>query len=272
MKTNCSDCCFLKRGQEGKLGCVAGQYCVIPAGSDESLTTVTVETPGCCRLKRSKKWADTQPQTLDDRSLVAIARHENALKFDLIVIFDEWIHAIEDLQKTIESQWTNGLCNKIIISDIAGSQKSNGYALEYLGSYDGDIPLQVDCPSSNESPVRSIRRMSQKCTSKYFLVLPAGKILSDVSKLAHDIQYVDHRCVMWMFRQKYGETMLSMRGNTIFSLYLRDAFRKLTTHCTEECLDDECRCKSFFNDLKQVEHNVKSEVFLAHFVDSCVII
>lgn len=270
MKTNCQNCCFLKTDDDGLKYCAAEQYCVIPVQSDESPHTVRVETPGHCRLKRSLQWKAKEPPTLDDKSLIAIARHENNLQFDLIVIFDQWLHDIEDLQRTIASDWMNKRCKQIIISDIAGIDVSHGHSLEYRKSYDGDIPLQVDCSLNSESPVRAIRRMSQKCTSPYFLVLPAGKVLSDVKKLAHDIQWTDNRCVLWMFKQKYGGTVLSMRGNVIFSLYPRNIFRQLTGHCQEKCLDDKCDCKSFFNDVKQTEKD--SEVFLAYFADGCILI
>ncbi len=266
MKTSCDKCCFLKTGDDGRKYCVAGQYCSLPVGGDK------VETPGLCKLKRTFSWKNKEPNTLDDQSLVAVARHENNLQFDLIVIFDEFLHDIDDLHKTLDPEWMDGRCRQIIISDITGVNQSNGHAVEYFESYDGSIPLKVDCPLTNESPVRAIRRMSKKCMCKSFLVLPAGKILSDVKKLAHNIRYVDHRSILSMFHQKYGETILDMKGNTIFSLYQRDIFRRLTGHCTEECFTEQCYCKPFFNDVKQVESETKSEVFLTQFMDGCVIV
>lgn len=267
MKTSCEKCCFLKTDEDGRKYCVAGQYCLMPVGSNQ------VETPGFCKLKKTSVWKNREPNTLDDQSLVAVARHENDLQFDLIVIFDEFLHDIDDLCRTLDPKWMDGRCRQIIISDITGSNQSNAHAVDYLQSYDGSIPLKVDCPLITESPVRAIRRMSKKCICQSFLVLPAGKILSDVKKLAHDIRYVDHRFVLSMFHQKYGQqTILDMKGNTVFSLYQRDIFQRLTGHCQEECLKERCNCKSFFNDVKKVEIETESEIFLTQFMDGCMIV
>lgn len=266
MKTSCEKCCFLKSGEDGRKCCAAEQYCLMPVDSNK------VETPGFCKLKRTESWKSRKPRTLDDKELLAIVRQENDLEFDLIIIFDEWLHDIDDLERTIDPGWMDNRCKQIIVADITGSDQSGGHSLDYFRSYDGNIPLKVDCTLTSESAVRAIRRMSHRCMCKSFLVLPAGKILSDVKKLSHDIKYVDHKFILAMFHQKYGETILGMKGNTMFSLYQRDIFKRLTSHCQETCVGERCACKPFFNDVKTVESLTKSEIFLTQFMDGCIIV
>lgn len=266
MKTNCKNCCFLEQDEKG-IGCSAGQYCVI-SGQD-------IYTPGYCRLKRTKEWLANAPRTLGDHNMVEIARHEIALEFDLLVIFDECLHEKADLHRTItDNEWMDDRCNKIIVCDISGRRVNNRHSLEYFEDYRGDIPLVLDYSISAENPVRSIRRMVVNCPSRYFLVLPAGKTLSNIDKLSLKIMFSDMKCVLWKFPPKYGETTLNMKGNTIFSLYYRKAFKTLTNHCKEECTekDQPCGCEPFYNDLVSIENETNSQVFLSQTIDECVII
>ncbi len=264
MKTSCKQCCFLKQDYKG-VGCVAGQYCIF---RDDN-----IYTPGFCRLKRNQKWKDSQSGTCEE-DFLNIAKQENILKFDLMIIFDECIHSYEDLEKTTEILWMDDRCKQIIICDITGNRVSNGYSKEFLDNYNGEISLKLDCSVNAENAVRSIRRMVVNCREKYFLVLPAGKILSRVNLLAQKIQK-NTRNILWMFPQQYGyNTIVNYRGNTIFSLYHKDTFKFLTDHCIEKCLENDqpCKCKPFFNYLKRVEEETSSEVFLSQTIDNCVIV
>jgi hypothetical protein len=265
MKTNCKNCCFLQQDEQG-IGCSAGQYCIISGDF--------IYTPGCCKLKRSSEWAKKYSPELNKQSLISIAKQETSLLFDLIIIFDECIHDIEDIERTMETEWMQGKCQHVIICDVTGRRTSNGHSLEYFNNYAGELPLKLDCSINAENPVRSIRRNFSKTTSQYFLVMPAGKILSNVNYLADEVIVSYNREVLWMFPQKYGETILSMKGNTIFSLYLKKAFSMLTKHCTKECVVDDqpCQCVPFFNDLKDIESETKSQIFLSQAVDSCVVL
>ncbi len=266
MKTNCRNCCFLKQDEKG-IGCSAGQYCAISGDK--------IYTPGCCRLKRTKKWRNEVAPGTDNQNAIAIARNEIALEFDLLVVFDECLHEKEMIHRTItDNEWMDDRCNKIILCDISGRRVDNKHSLEFFQDYRGDIPLSLDCSISAENPVRSIRRMVANCPSRYFLVLPAGKILSGMRELGNKIMCDNTRCVLWKFPQKYGETTLNMKGNTIFSLYYTKAFKTLTNRCREECMekDQPCGCEPFYNDLVSIESETNSQVFLSQTIDECVII
>ncbi len=264
MRTNCKKCCFLMQDEKG-VGCAANQYCVI--------VDQDIYTPGHCRLQRSKIWKDKEPKHLELSTLVAVAKHEKKLKFDLIIVYDECLHDRDNLMKTINCDWGKNKCQQIIVLDITGGRTSNEHSLECFREYDGDIPLKVDCSINAENPVRALRRIEKQCSSEYFLVLPAGKILTNIDVLARRIDSCEEKCVLWNFIQQIGSTKLYLKGNQIFGLYDLKMFRFLTNRCKEECVADDqpCKCKPFASDLQELELKMKSSISLCNQTCDCVI-
>ena len=93
--TGCEGCCFLKKNDQGK-GCIIGQLCAVKDGK--------VFTPGYCRMCRSHKWAEKQ-EKIDLQQLYNKVLEECMLKFDMLIFFDESINKIEDLERTLNSDW-----------------------------------------------------------------------------------------------------------------------------------------------------------------------
>lgn len=265
MRTNCETCCFAKQDKQGKKCCVADQFCIL---NDDGMVA-----PGCCRLKRDASWVRKQSSPDDIMSLLALAQKEMSLKFHLIVLFDEWLHYEKDLVKTIDSKWMDSCCDQITIADISGDKDRSTTSLDFLRTYLEDqcpnrVALQVDQSVDSENPVRAVRRLARQIKSPYFLVLPAGKVLSGICELKGSILNDNHRCIFWNFPQVFGNTRVFSKDNDIFGLYLTKIFQQFSSRCTEECLNSQpCSCLSFLSDISDME--ISCEVHLSHNVIGC---
>lgn len=270
MKTNCIGCCFLTQDDKG-IGCKAGQYCI--------LSGENVYTPGYCYLKRGTRWKENLLATNEEIDLLEYAKRENILSFDLFIVFDEWIHNIEHLYATLGNiNWTLGLHKNIKILDITGNATRSGSAIEFLKNhnYDESISPFVDCSINSENPVRAIRRniFGSRTDSRYYLILPAGKKLTNIDKLQNIINQQNFKNVFWKFPQKYGDSIIDHRGNSIFGLYHKNSFKFLSGRCEPECIetDQPCKCTSFYNNIQKIEKDTSSEIFLTHLIHECVIV
>lgn len=199
--TGCEGCCFLKKDNNGK-GCVLRQLCSIKDGQ--------VMTPGYCRLCRSNKWANEQG-TKDLKVLHQKVIKERALKFDLLVFFDEKVNRIEDLERTLNSNWYIKYTKQIIIMDVTGFGDRKNLALQYLKSKKHPIPIVVDSSAVHESIKErgdTIRRLSKKVISPFFMVIPAGNIMQNLDIFAKMIQYIPSRVIHWSFPFTIGVTAI----------------------------------------------------------------
>jgi hypothetical protein len=136
---------------------------------------------------------------------------ERALKFDLLVFFDEEINSLADLERTLDSDWYVKYAEKIIIMDVTGFGDRKNLALQYLKSKKQSIPITVDSSSVHESTQErgdTIRRLSKKVTSPFFMAIPAGNVLQNLEIFAKTIQYVPSRVIHWSFPFTVGNTAI----------------------------------------------------------------
>lgn len=242
--TSCENCCFLQK-DDGSRKCVFGRSCHTNECSK-------VYTPGYCRLHRKRSWAVNQ-SSLDIKLLSEQVLRESWLKFDIIVIFDEKEHAIEDLQATLN---TNGRgrgnqhyaqhTGKIIIADVTEHRSRKHVARQYMGTFSNrhaktnPVDICVDEAIQAESVPRTIRRVSRLVGEKFFLVVRAGHELLGISKLADNVQYLPNKCVMWVF-PKLVDGELLVDKYDVEGLHLAHPYRKLGRQDGKVCFAEQLR-------------------------------
>lgn len=220
ISTGCEGCCFFKKGDKSRW-CTLAQLC---ATKDEKTFA-----PGYCRYCRSDKWAKKQDET-NVGKLVNKAIQENELKFDLLVFFDENIDSLESLNKTLNNDWYTHYCKKIIIVDTTGFGERKNIALQYIKNNNLSVPIIVDSSVANE-PISqresTTRRLLKQVTSPFFMAIPAGGIVTNMSALAKNVQYVPSRVIHWVFPSiTYGTMVVPTRR--IYGLFITKPYSVLT--------------------------------------------
>lgn len=202
--TGCEGCCFLHTDSNGK-GCAIGQMCVVQKGK--------AFTPGYCRMCRSNDWAKKQ-DTTEISKLYKDVFVERELKFDMLVYFDETTSKIEDLDRTLQSDWYSKYAKKVIIMDVTGFGNRKNIALEYIQTRDHPVSTVVDSSAEHESVSQreaTIRRVSRQVASPFFLVISAGNIIDNFETFAMSIKYVLSRVIHWSFPHRIGTTAIAQR-------------------------------------------------------------
>ena len=259
LTTGCEGCCFLQNNAEGK-GCVLNQLCVVDGDH--------VYAPGYCRLCRSGKWAQKQG-TIDINKLCASVIEECAITFDMLVFFDEHINSIEDLKRTLNSDWYEGYAKKIIIADVTGFGERQNLALQYLKSRKHTVPTIVDSSVDHELPDQredTIRRLSKKVTSPFFLAVPAGRLLKNLEATAKTIQNLPTRVIHWAFPEMIGATTI-IPQKLDCGLFITKPYRALTKLPEADSLEEIASIKSFTERLREKEK--ETNMGLSWFQTDC---
>lgn len=231
--TGCDGCCFLQQDEHGK-GCVLKQICI---KKDNSIVA-----RGYCRLCRSDKWAKKQG-TNDFNILQKKVIEERSLKFDMLVFFDEAMNTINDLDRTLSSDWYKEYAQKIIIMDVTGFGKRKNIALEYLKNIDHQIPTTIDSSVAHElvgEREGTIRRISKQVESPFFLAIPAGMILNNMPVFAQMIQYVPSRVIHWSFPFTIGNTAV-INNRLDYGLFITLPYLSLMKSVQVESFTDQLR-------------------------------
>ncbi|KKN58711.1 hypothetical protein LCGC14_0549470 [marine sediment metagenome] len=247
--TGCEGCCFLKKDDKTK-GCVLGQVCVTKDGQTYA--------PGYCRMCRSYKWA-RQQKTLDSKQLYDKVIEERKLKFDMLVYFDEAHNSLEDLDKTLQSDWYTKYANNIIIIDVTGFGDRKNLALQYIKTRKHSVPIVVDSSVAHElicERGETIRRVSQKITSPFFLVIYAGNIFINFDVFAETVQCVPSRVIHWLFPFLMGNTPI-IPHELEFGLFITTPYKSLMKY----------RGESFTERLRNEE--VETKMGLSCFCETC---
>ncbi len=260
MQTDCESCCFLQK-DDTKCACVADQLCV--------LDNNVVSTPGFCKIKRTYRWKQKH-SVLDINDLLSIVNNENILSFDLIILFNENKNSIDDLNRTLESNWMKQFCKQIIVADTTGIPKRDRKFLDSIKNKT-DHKMLVDCSCDPENEVRTIRRLALKCKEKYFIVISAGKQLSDIDKLSENLKNNDDRNIYYKFPTKHGSTKIDLMGDFISGMYIAKIFNFITKKCTQDCIENQpCECSCFYFDL--FDEQEKCGIKLSNTIwDTCLI-
>lgn len=248
--TGCEGCCFLEQDDKGKK-CVLGQMC--------SLKNEKAFAPGYCRLCRSHKWMTKQDET-NVKILYEKILEENSLKFDLLVVFDEAINNIIDLEETLNSDWYIGYAKKIIIMDITGFGNRKNYALQYLKSRKHLIHTVVDSSvvyEPTDQRETTIRRVSKQVTSPFFMIIPAGYKLNNLSSVAKMIKNIPSRVIHWSFPFSIGCTAI-ISNKMYDGLFLTIPYRALIKSA---------EVKSFAEQLRKEE--IETEMGFSWFCVNC---
>lgn len=217
--TGCEGCCFLKTKDKHK-GCALSQICILKDGQ--------VLAPGYCRMCRSHKWANKQ-DTTEIQSLHKKVLEERALKFDMLIFFDEARNSVADLERTLDSDWYIQYAQKIIIMDVTGFGERKNLALQYIKNHKHTVPVVVDSSVVSESVHQrgeTIRRVSKQVTAPFFLVIPAGNGLRNFDIFAKMIQYVPSRVIHWSFPFTIGTTAI-VPNDLHYGLFITKPYRLL---------------------------------------------
>lgn len=199
--TGCEGCCFLRTDKKGK-GCSLSQVCALKDGQ--------AFAPGYCRMCRSHKWAKKQEST-ETKVLHKKVIEERALKFDMLVFFDEAANTVSDLERTLDSDWYTKYAQKIIIMDVTGFGNRKNLALQYIKNHKHPVPIVVDSSAVAESIHQrgeTIRRVSSQVTAPFFLVIPAGNGLNNFDMFAKMVQHIPSRVIHWSFPFTIGATAI----------------------------------------------------------------
>lgn len=217
--TGCEGCCFLKQDNKGK-GCAAQQLCSIKDGQ--------AFAPGYCRICRSHKWATKQNIT-DLGELYKRVVKERALKFDMLVFFDEATNTVADLEQTLNSDWYIKYAKTVIIMDTTGFGNRKNLALQYLNSRKHPITTVVNSSVVHELPHQreaTILRISKQVTAPFFLVISAGNVVKNFDIFTDMIQRVPSRVVHWSFPFVVGCTAI-VPELLHFGLFITTPYRTL---------------------------------------------
>lgn len=217
--TGCEGCCFLHKNDHGK-GCAAKQWCTLKDGQ--------VVTLGYCRLCRSHKWAKRQGTT-DLSTLYKRIIDERALKFDMLLFFDENINTMADLERTLNGDWYTKYAQKIIIMDVTGFGDRKNLALQYIKSRQHTVETVVDSSVAYESVYQredTIHRLSKQVTAPFFLAIPAGNAIKNFDMFAAMIQYVPSRVIHWSFPFTIGLTAI-VQQQLHYGLFITAPYRAL---------------------------------------------
>jgi len=231
--TNCEKCCFLKRDKSGN-GCILNQLCVTKNNQ--------ILAPGYCRLCRSHAWAKKQ-NTDQPKLLLQKIIQENRLLFDLIVIFDENKNSLSQLNRTLGSDWYTENAGQVIIADVTGFGNRKNIALQYLNSREHTIKTVVDSSVENESSdqvEKTVRRISSKIKSPFFLVVPAGNIINNMCLLTKTVQYKFSRVIHWSFPFEIGSTIIIPR-KLCYGLFITTPYEALIQLSEHKSFSDQIR-------------------------------
>jgi len=252
--TGCDGCCFFVDKDSVK-GCSLNQLCV---SSDKN----SVIAPGYCRQCRSHQWAKKQKSNNPQDLLLAVVK-ENALRFDMLVLFDENIHSIEALKLTLDSDWYAKYANKVIIVDVTGFGNRKNIALEYLRDNKSTVPVTVDSSRLHESLDEkggTIRRISKQVTSPFFLVISAGNRIVNMDALSSKVEAMPSRVIHWSFPLLWGRTAV-VPYEMDHGLFLTKPYLSINKSDIE---------KSFSQVLREEEEEMKMR--LSWFCSECGII
>ena len=219
--TGCESCCFLQQDDQGGKGCALGQMCAFKDGE--------VFAHGYCRMCRSHGWRAKQGTT-DIAELLKKILEERALKFDMLVFFDETINTIEHLKRTLASDWYIKYAQKVIIADVTGFGERKNLALQYLKSKEHSVPIIIDssvAPESISQREETIRRLSKQVTAPFFLAIPAGNIIINFDSLAQKVQHFISRVIHWAFPLHVGNTLI-VPNQLISGLFITKPYVAIT--------------------------------------------
>lgn len=221
--TGCEGCCFAQRDTKGRY-CALGQMCIT---KNEKMFA-----PGYCRMCRSHKWREKQG-TVNLLELYSQVIDECALKFDLLVFFDERINTIENLERTLNSSWYVKYAQKIIIVDVTGFGKERkNLALQYLKNQEPQILTTINSSVAHE-PINhreeTIRRISNQVKAPFFMAIPAGVTIdeADFDLFAEKIKHIPSRVIHWAFPFKIGETVI-VYNKLHYGLFITKPYKTLT--------------------------------------------
>jgi len=231
--TGCEGCCFLKQDDKGK-GCILRQVCASKDGQ--------VFAHGYCRMCRSNKWAKQQTDTTI-QTLYKSVIEERALKFDMLVFFDEAINNIANLELTLNSEWYVKYAQKIIIMDVTGFGNRKNLALQYVKSREHPVSITVDSSVENESVNQrgdTIRRLSKQVTAPFFLAIPAGNEIRNFDMFAKMVQHVASRVIHWSFPFTIGTTAI-IPEQLNYGLFITAPYRAMMKFPEAKSFSDQLR-------------------------------
>lgn len=195
--------------------------------------------PGFCRLFGRRKAEDDSSRLPPDERLQQ-ARQRSALRFDLVVLFDERMHTQDQLHRSVSQHYP--YCNKLIVVDTTGNAVRTRVAREVLADEEIQGPYSLECLSESEESHQVATDWAQRLIqSPYFLVLEAGRVVNRISAWAMHIQNVNSRVIHWHFPILTGETLLTqptgLDGAWITAAYrqmggsmTRSIFEKMAGH------------------------------------------
>lgn len=240
--TGCEGCCFLRRDNKG-VGCVLGQMCVV---QDDR-----VIAPGYCRLCRTHRWAKQQ-ETTEVKELHQKVIEECALKFELLVVFDEAVHTLKDLKTTLEADWYIKYATKVIIVDVTGFGDRKNLALQYIKSRRPYLVETIVDSSAIHEPIdqreATIRRISAQVTAPFFMVVPAGKMIGNIKALAINVQQVPSRVIHWSFSFGMGATAV-VPYRLQSGLFITKPYRALIKNNEGKTFDEQVRSEEAAMDM-----------------------
>jgi len=238
--TGCEGCCFLGEENDQK-GCMLGKFCCIKDGH--------VVAPGYCRTCRSTEWASKQ-KTKELQQLHEKVIEENSLEFDLLIFFDEQYNTVQDLQRTLDSDWYKKYVKKIIIMDMTGFGDRKNIALQFLKNNKNTIPITIDSSAVHEKVLdreSTIRRVSSQVTSSMFMVIPAGHIMNKMMSLETALRDIPSRVIHWSFPFVCGSSAM-VPNKLYYGLFITKPYNALTKADTK---------KSFTNNLRTEEQETQ---------------
>lgn len=249
--TGCEGCCFLRQDDDGKQ-CAIQQLGAIKDG--------TAFAPGYCRICRSHKWAKKQ-ETTDLVELHQKTVDERALKFDMLLFFNEAVQTEKHLERTLDSDWYVKYAKRIIIMDITGFGNRKNLALQYLKSRKHPIETVVDSSTIHEQIEEdTVRRVSRQVTAPFFLAIPAGNVITNFDTFASMVQYVPSRVIHWSFPLLASSTVI-VPQRLHYGLFITAPYRALTKSPEIE---------SFTQQLRQEE--METEMGLSWLCSECWLI
>jgi len=251
LATNCEACRFLMEGA----GCAAGRFCIKDAEDH-------IVAPGQCRLRKDRAW---EPD-LDLEQAHEKAKEDLTLKFDLFVTYDEKTETITQLDKTVQWFIRSPFCNRIVIADITGQENRHGMSVSFAKHVykedfaSGKLVVDASIDKEEKTPV-SIRRLAKMSKSKYFIVLPADKIISDLDLLNDHLVNDDVRAVFWSFPTRIGSCTDVSTPFQCYGLYLTGPYKFLNSKSDDSPFS-----------LQLIDIEKETGICLSWFFDRCKIV